>query len=94
MRAAFEFKQPRLRDLPGEPFSSQERKGVTVGNTPYVRLDLNNYSVPADLAHRRLVVATAEQERMLDDCTVVAGYARSFDQGQQVAEPAHIRKLE
>lgn len=95
VKAAFELEKPRLRTLPGEPFWSQERKEVTVGKTPYVRFDLNDYSVPAGLVHRQLVVvATAERVRVLDGQTVVADHARSFDQGQQVEDPEHIRKLE
>jgi hypothetical protein len=43
-------KSQRLR-LPEHPFSSDERAEVDVGKTPYVRFDLNDYSVPHDHVH-------------------------------------------
>ncbi len=49
------------------PFPPEEREEVTVGRTPYVRFDLNDYSVPADYVRRTLVVlATEERVRIAD----------------------------
>ena len=43
---AFAQEQPRLLALPANPFVVEERLVVQVGKTPYVRFDLNDYSVP------------------------------------------------
>jgi len=34
--------------LPANGYPTEERKQVSVGKTPYVRFDLNDYSVPHD----------------------------------------------
>lgn len=43
---AFEKERPSLIALPDNPFPTDERIEVSVGKTPYVRFDLNDYSVP------------------------------------------------
>ena len=94
VRLAFAHEQPLLRPLPEQAFTSDETKQVAVGKTPYVRFDLNDYSVPHDLVQRQLVVrATTARVRVLDGAKVVAEHARSFDRGQQIEDPAHIRRL-
>jgi transposase len=94
VRQAFEHERPRLRSLPDEPFVCDEQKEVSVGKTPYVRFDLNDYSVPHDLVRRQLVVrATTRSVRILDGAQVVADHPRSYDRGQQIENPAHIKRL-
>lgn len=46
VREAFAKEQPRLLALPANPYVTHERKEVQVAKTPYVRFDLNDYSVP------------------------------------------------
>jgi transposase len=95
VRQAFEHEQPRLMALPGDPFPDEERKEVTVGKTPYVRFDLNDYSVPHDLTQRRLtVLATLDRVRVLDGSEVVAEHPRCFDADEQVENREHIQRLE
>jgi hypothetical protein len=68
---------------------------VLTHKTPYVRFDLNDYTVPHTHVHRTLeVLASREKVRILDGYTVIAEHARSFDRGQQIEEPAHIKALE
>src|SRR5512139_463418 len=55
VRDAFEEELSALLPLPPEPFPAQERLEVEVGKTPYVRFDLNDYSVPHDRTQRTLV---------------------------------------
>jgi hypothetical protein len=45
-RDVFAEESARLLPLPDKPASLLEHVAVTVGNTPYVRFDLNAYSVP------------------------------------------------
>lgn len=94
VRMAFAHERSLLRALPEHPYISDECKDVSVGKTPYVRFDLNDYSVPHDLVQRQLVVrATTQRVRILDGVNVVADHARSFDRGEQVEDPAHIQRL-
>jgi len=94
VRQMFELERPRLVDLPDNPFPSEERIEVHVAKTPYVRFDLNDYSVPHNCTRRTLVVlATLETVRILDGNDVIAAHPRSFDRGQQIENPEHIAAL-
>jgi transposase len=94
VREAFAQEQPRLLALPGNPYVTSERKEVTVGKTPYVRFDLNDYSVPHTQVRKTLtVVADPERVRILDAQEVVASHPRSYDKGAQIEDAIHIAKL-
>src|SRR6186713_3340898 len=56
VRACFEAEQSRLRALPAEPFPAQERLIVRAPKTPYIRFDLNDYSIPHTHVRRTLEV--------------------------------------
>jgi transposase len=91
----FEAERGRLLALPEEPFPAQESLIARTHKTPYVRFDLNDYSVPHTYVRRTLeVLATLDTVRILDGTTVIATHPRSFDRGAQVEEPAHIQALE
>ncbi len=95
VRQAFEQEQPRLLALPNQPFPSEERIEAKVGKVPYLRFDLNDYSIPHTLTRRTLVVLASEKTvRILFGNEVVATHPRSFDRGAQVEDPAHLAKLE
>ena len=71
-----------------------ERLEVQVGKTPYVRFDLNDYSVPHTHVRRTLtVLATPESVRILDRQTVLATHSRSYDRGAQIEVAAHLQAL-
>lgn len=92
--AAFEEERPRLLALPAHPFPADERCEVSVGKTPYVRFDLNDYSVPHTLTRTTLVVSASLHEvRILYGNEVVARHPRSFDKGAQIEDPRHIERL-
>lgn len=94
IREAFAQEQKHLLVLPDQDGSTDERRAVNIGKTPYARFDLNDYSVPPDYVQRTLtVVANLKQVRILDGETVVATHPRSFDKGMQIEDPAHIRAL-
>lgn len=91
---AFLKEQPRLLDLPGNPYPTDERVPVTARKTPYVRFDGNDYSVPHTHVGRPLVViASLDTVRVLDGIEVVASHARSFGKKGQIEDPAHIAGL-
>jgi len=91
---AFEKERPLLLPLPPAPFPTDERCEVTVGKTPYVRFDHNDYSVPHERVRQTVTVtASLTTVRILHRGTVVAEHRRSFDRRQQIEDPAHIERL-
>ena len=90
----FADEQADLIALPDNPYPTDERVEVSVGKTPYVRFDLNDYSVPHTQVRRTLIVsASLTRLRVLDGETVVATHPRTFDKGQQIEDPAHLADL-
>lgn len=90
----FAEEQPHLLSLPENPFACEERVEVSVRKTPYVRFDLNDYTIPHDRVNRTLMVlATPDTVRVLDGPEVIATHARSFDRGAQIEQPGHIEAL-
>lgn len=95
VREAFELEKENLRPLPDNPFPAYDRAQVRVGKTPYVRFDLNDYSVPYTLVKKTLsVVSDMKTVRILDGGQEVASHARCWDRGGQIENPAHIKELE
>jgi hypothetical protein len=91
---AFAQEQPRLLALPDNPFPTDERVAVKAGKTPYVRFDLNDYSIPHTHVRRDLtVLADPDRVRVLDGQAVVACHVRSYDRRAQIEEPGHIQQL-
>jgi hypothetical protein len=90
----FAAEKTRLLELPENPAPLLERVVISVGKTPYVRFDLNDYSVPHDYVRRILTVLADPQEvRIADGADVVACHRRSYDRGAQIEDPAHVRAL-
>jgi hypothetical protein len=80
--------------LPENPFPCEECVAVNVHKTPYVRFDLNDYSVPHEHVNRTLIVAASlDTVRILDAGELIAAHPRSFDRGAQVEDPRHIAAL-
>ena len=91
---AFVQEKPTLLALPENCSPIEERVEASVGKTPYVRFDGNDYSLPHE--HVRcivLVVATPCLVRIVVDGEVVAEHARSYDRRQQIENPTHIERL-
>ena len=94
VRTVFAEEQPRLLALPENPFPAEERIEVSVSKTPYVRFDLNDYTVPHTHVNRTLtVLATLDTVRILDGPEVIATHPRSFDRDAQIEIKAHVEAL-
>lgn len=90
----FADEQAKLLALPSDPFPTDERVEVHARKTPYVRFDLNDYSIPHDHNRRTLlVVASLESVRVVDGDDVIAEHRRSWDRGKTIEDPAHIAGL-
>ena len=94
MREAFGCEQPSLLAVPDTAYPTEECVVVRVGKTPYVRFDLNDYSIPHTHVRRTLtVVADLLQVRVLDGAQLLASHTRSYDRGKQIEICAHIQTL-
>ena len=94
VRQAFEAERGKLLALPPHEFALGERVAVTVDKTPYIRFDLNDYSVPHTHVRRTLaVLADAHTVRILDGAVELARHDRCWDRGQQIEIPAHVQRL-
>src|SRR5580698_8903247 len=94
VRGVFAEEAPRLLPLPDNPAPLLEHVAVSVGKTPYVRFDLNDYSIPHTHVRRVLtVLADPREVRIADGATVLACHQRSYDKGAQVEDPAHVQAL-
>ena len=94
VREVFAEEQPLLLALPAQAFPCDERVTVSAHKTPYVRFDLNDYSIPHTHVSRTLtVLASLEAVRVVDGQDVIAKHPRSFDRGAQVEDPAHVAAL-
>jgi hypothetical protein len=94
VREAFAQEQPQLLALPDNPFETDEQLAVSVGKTPYIRFDLNDYSVPHTQVRRTLTVrASLREVRVLDGREVIAEHPRAYGKGEQIEAPAHLQAL-
>jgi len=94
VREVFAQERAQLLALPENPFPTDELLAVQVGKTPYVRFDLNDYSIPHRHVRRTLTVLSSEHTvRIVDGNELIATHPRSFDRATQIEDPAHIEAL-
>jgi transposase len=94
VKEAFLQEQPQLLALPDNPFDTRERVEARARKTPYVRFDLNDYSIPHLQVQKMLSVhADLDRVRIVDGDKLIAEHPRSFDKGEQIEQEAHINAL-
>jgi hypothetical protein len=94
VREVFADERERLLAPPDTPFACDDRVEVELRRTPYVRFDLNDYSVPHTYVRRTVVVhATLEQVRVVDGTKVIATHPRSWGKGEQIEIAEHVAEL-
>ncbi len=94
VRSMFEEERGRLLPLPDDRFAAEDRIDATVGKTPYVRFDGNDYSVPHTRVRRVVtVVAGGSTVRVLDGIDEIARHARSWSKGDQIEDESHLAPL-
>jgi hypothetical protein len=94
VRQAFLQEQPSLLSLPDNPFDTHERVVVRARKTPYVRFDLNDYSIPHQQVQKTLSVhADLASVRIVDGDELIAEHTRCFGKGEQIEQEAHINAL-
>jgi transposase len=91
---AFYDEKPMLLPLPNNPFPTEERLVVHAGKSPYIRFDLNDYSIPHDRVRRSLTVLASDHcVSIFDDNVPIAEHQRSWAKGKQIENQAHIQAL-
>lgn len=92
---ALALERERLLPLPEHPLPTDRVVAISSGKQPYVRFDLNDYSIPHDRIRTSLSLMASETRVRIADATgtVVAAHERSYDRGQVIEDPAHIRAL-
>jgi transposase len=94
VRTAFLQEQASLLALPDNPFDTRERREVRAAKTPYIRFDLNDYSIPHQHVQKPLCVsADLTRVQLLDGDECIAEHPRSFAKGEQIEQEAHINTL-
>lgn len=94
VRNAFLQEKTRLLALPDNPFDTRERVEVRAAKTPYIRFDLNDYSIPHQYVQKILSVnANLSRVYIIDGEQYIAEHPRSFAKGEQIEQEAHINAL-
>jgi transposase len=84
----------KLLPLPDADFPCEEREDVSVGKTPYVRFDLNDYSVPPSYVQSTVtVIATPTVVTIISGTDIIATHQRCYDRRQQIENREHIEAL-
>ncbi len=92
---AFESEKTNLIKLPDNPYPAHEMVVVSVGKTPYVRFDLNDYSVPHEYVRKQVtVLADSDWVTIVDGPKQLAKYRRCFEKLRQIETPEHIKELQ
>lgn len=92
--ALFAEERERLLPLPQHPFPCDVVRPVASGKTPYVRFDLNDYSIPHTLIKKPLTLRASEKDVwLLDGDREVAHHERCYDRGQAIEDAAHLDAL-
>ena len=94
VREAFIQEQPSLLVLPDTAYTTEEQRQVSARKTPYIRFDLNDYSIPHTRVQKPLLVhADLQTVRIIDGDECVAEHPRSFGKGEQIEQQEHIDAL-
>ncbi len=94
VREIFNQEKHKLLPLSENPYPIEENKIVKVGKTPYVRFDLNDYSIPYNYVRRALtVIAKSDSITIVDGPNIIAKHERSYDKGKQVESESHLKEL-
>jgi hypothetical protein len=94
VQAVFEEERALLLPLPDNPFPTEERLEAIARKSPYLRFDLNDYSIPHTHVGRPLaILATLERVRIVEGLETIAEHPRCFSRGEAIEVPGHIEGL-
>ncbi|MCX6101983.1 MAG: IS21 family transposase [Proteobacteria bacterium] len=91
---AWTEERDRLLPLPQNDFLVSDNRVVRSAKTPYIRYDLNDYSIPFALVHKPLtLVADSTSVKIIDGTNVVAEHLRSYSKGERITIRDHFAGL-
>jgi transposase len=94
VKDVFAEEQSKLLPLPKNDFAVDVARPTRSGKLPYVRHDLNDYSIPYQMVQKPLsLIATEKEVRILDGQTEVARHVRSYSKGERISDPNHFAGL-
>jgi hypothetical protein len=80
--------------LPAHPFHCDKTLSIASGKTPYLRFDLNDYSIPHTLVRKPLTLTASDMLiRVFDGAVEVARHQRSWSKGEVVEDKSHVEAL-
>lgn len=84
-----------LLPLPEHAYTAERVASVRVGKQPYIRFDLNDYSVPPLHVGTTLTVLASEKRVRLADAAgvIIAEHVRSYDRLSVIEDKSHIECL-
>ena len=86
--------KPRLIPLPGHDFPTDGVHTLRSGKMPFLRFDLNDYSIPYQYVGKPLTALTTEREvRILDGDKELARHQRSYGRHQRITTDDHFAGL-
>ena len=92
VRQTFEQEHPQLIPLPDHPFPAEDTLAVSAGKTPFVRFDLNDYSIPHSYVRRHLLIkACQHQVKIIDEGQLIATHTRHYGKAQQIVSSDHLK---
>lgn len=94
VREAFKEEQevllPLNRDIP----VFEEQISASIGKTPYIRFDNNDYSVPPRYVHSIVTILASDTRiRVVSGVEEIANHQRSYGRGVRVDKEEHLREL-
>jgi hypothetical protein len=94
VREAFQEEQavllPLNRDIP----VYEEQISASIGKTPYIRFDNNDYSVPPRYVHSVVTILASDTSiRIISGAEEIANHKRSYGRGVRVEKEEHLREL-
>ena len=93
IRDIFQEEQNALLPLPQIYPPAEETLYVSVGKTPYVRIDTNEYSVPPGYCRESLVVKLSSRKvRVFSGSTLVAHHERNWSKHKTINNQEHIQE--
>jgi transposase len=92
---ALDLEREHLLPLPQNPLSTERLEVLRSGKQPYLRFDLNDYSIPHTLIRAPLQLLASETRVRIADAAgdIVADHPRSYDRRQVIEDPKHLEAL-
>ncbi len=91
---AFAKERDLLLKLPENDFSADYTTTLRSGKIPFIRYDLNDYSIPSQQVRKPLtLIASQDQIRIVDGDKELARHQRSYGRGKKIRNEAHFADL-